>query len=224
MKECPTCKRTYPDDGFAFCLADGALLSAPFDPDEKSAVETIRASGPPPTAVLPGARPNADLRSTVAAAPPEPIFKDVPRNASRSFGRVFLIAGAGLLIVAGGIYSIVTKRSHCPQFKVSCYGGETGMVGCEVSPIADSASAAVATLAVLRTPLALQAPAFPHAKTVTWSSSAGTVESQYTMARISGRGLSGQKITVNATVDFDSGCSRTISTTYLVPASDPIRK
>ena len=34
MKECPTCKRTYSDETLSFCLADGALLSAPYDPRE----------------------------------------------------------------------------------------------------------------------------------------------------------------------------------------------
>jgi hypothetical protein len=33
MKECPTCKRTYADNSLTFCLADGALLSAPYDPN-----------------------------------------------------------------------------------------------------------------------------------------------------------------------------------------------
>ena len=30
MKRCPTCNRTYTDDTFSFCLADGTLLSAPY--------------------------------------------------------------------------------------------------------------------------------------------------------------------------------------------------
>jgi hypothetical protein len=33
MKKCPQCKRTYADDSFSFCLADGALVSASYDPD-----------------------------------------------------------------------------------------------------------------------------------------------------------------------------------------------
>jgi hypothetical protein len=33
MKRCPECHRTYSDDTIAFCLADGALLSAPYDSD-----------------------------------------------------------------------------------------------------------------------------------------------------------------------------------------------
>ena len=31
MKKCPECNRTYADDTLAFCLVDGAVLSAPFD-------------------------------------------------------------------------------------------------------------------------------------------------------------------------------------------------
>jgi hypothetical protein len=31
MKRCPQCNRTYADEQFAFCLADGTLLSAPYD-------------------------------------------------------------------------------------------------------------------------------------------------------------------------------------------------
>ncbi len=34
MKRCPKCNRTYSDETFSFCLADGALLSAPFDSEK----------------------------------------------------------------------------------------------------------------------------------------------------------------------------------------------
>jgi hypothetical protein len=33
MKKCPQCNRTYADESFSFCLEDGALLSASYDPD-----------------------------------------------------------------------------------------------------------------------------------------------------------------------------------------------
>lgn len=48
MKECPKCNRTYSDDSLAFCLVDGAILSAPFDSaptlvlDEVSVQSTAR--------------------------------------------------------------------------------------------------------------------------------------------------------------------------------------
>lgn len=33
MKRCPQCNRTYADETLTYCLADGSLLSAPYDPD-----------------------------------------------------------------------------------------------------------------------------------------------------------------------------------------------
>jgi hypothetical protein len=38
MKKCPECNRTYADETFAFCLADGALLSASYDPHATQAL------------------------------------------------------------------------------------------------------------------------------------------------------------------------------------------
>ena len=32
MRKCSQCKRTYADESFSFCLEDGALLSASYDP------------------------------------------------------------------------------------------------------------------------------------------------------------------------------------------------
>lgn len=40
MKRCPQCSRTYSDDTFAFCLADGSLLSAPFDSEKTLVIQT----------------------------------------------------------------------------------------------------------------------------------------------------------------------------------------
>ena len=40
MKSCPACKRTYFEDTFAFCLEDGSLLSAPYDPDATLRIQT----------------------------------------------------------------------------------------------------------------------------------------------------------------------------------------
>ena len=40
MKKCPQCKRTYADETLAFCLADGALLSAPYDPNATLVIPT----------------------------------------------------------------------------------------------------------------------------------------------------------------------------------------
>lgn len=47
IKRCPSCSRTYSDQSISFCLADGALLSAPYDSPR---------SEPPPTEILPSTR------------------------------------------------------------------------------------------------------------------------------------------------------------------------
>lgn len=39
MKRCPQCNRTYHDE-FSFCLIDGSILSAPYDPQETLVLQT----------------------------------------------------------------------------------------------------------------------------------------------------------------------------------------
>src|SRR6185369_6700680 len=51
MKSCPTCKRTF-EDTFTFCLIDGAILSAPFDPLATHANPEVRNTGQARTEVL----------------------------------------------------------------------------------------------------------------------------------------------------------------------------
>jgi hypothetical protein len=40
MKRCSQCNRTYSDDTFSFCLADGALLSPPSDSEKTLILST----------------------------------------------------------------------------------------------------------------------------------------------------------------------------------------
>lgn len=74
MKNCPTCNRTYPDDTLAFCLMDGSVLSAPYDPSETRAAPR-RSSEPQPTEVFRAAAEPAEVRaplqSTIRAPVPE---------------------------------------------------------------------------------------------------------------------------------------------------------
>jgi hypothetical protein len=61
MKQCPTCNRTYANDEFAFCLADGTLLSAPYELGEaRQLAPANRSSNPPITEVLPTPAPLDD--------------------------------------------------------------------------------------------------------------------------------------------------------------------
>lgn len=74
MKSCPTCNRTYPDDTLAFCLMDGSVLSAPYDPAETRAARA-RSNEPPPTEVIraptKSSEPRAPLQSTIRAPVPQ---------------------------------------------------------------------------------------------------------------------------------------------------------
>jgi len=80
MKSCPTCNRTYPDDTLAFCLMDGAVLSAPYDPDRVRRSSGERSAPAPSTEVMPRAAVPEDQAipatiqsppiSTMQASPP----------------------------------------------------------------------------------------------------------------------------------------------------------
>jgi formylglycine-generating enzyme required for sulfatase activity len=101
MKSCPTCNRTF-EDLMTFCLVDGSILSAPFDPKaEKTPIEmpppatlyppaitaepaTASAERPAATMILPtesAAKPaslnevNQPAIKTIVAAPPEVVFQ-----------------------------------------------------------------------------------------------------------------------------------------------------
>ena len=68
MKSCPTCNRTF-EDTFTFCLIDGSILSAPFDPAKPE--PPTRASDPQRTEVLRGPTDPNRLPETKSASPAE---------------------------------------------------------------------------------------------------------------------------------------------------------
>jgi hypothetical protein len=78
MKECPECKRTYAGDMITFCLADGSLLSPPYDPPK---VTITSSRDELPTEVIPPHR--------------------IPRllEARRSSGSKYIAAGLLCLLI-----------------------------------------------------------------------------------------------------------------------------
>ena len=52
MKSCPACNRTYSDNATTFCLVDGAILSAPYDPETTLHMPGSRARVPSPAYIL----------------------------------------------------------------------------------------------------------------------------------------------------------------------------
>jgi hypothetical protein len=114
MKSCPSCNRTYPDDNLAFCLMDGSVLSAPYDPNARATppatqnISSSRTTRPPATEVMKGAAAvqdqNAQLLSTIQAAPPQiPTQYRAPRpdNSLRSRKKLYLIFVAISLLLLG---------------------------------------------------------------------------------------------------------------------------
>ncbi|HWT00163.1 MAG TPA: SPOR domain-containing protein [Pyrinomonadaceae bacterium] len=44
MKRCPTCGRTYADEYLSYCLDDGSVLSAPYEPEQTQRIHAPRAT------------------------------------------------------------------------------------------------------------------------------------------------------------------------------------
>lgn len=92
MKSCPTCNRTF-EDTFTFCLVDGSILSAPFDPTAATQGNPLpRRTTDVPTEVLPYSAPTVldQTSPTLAAAkaltwgarPVEPTLPSTPESAT----------------------------------------------------------------------------------------------------------------------------------------------
>ncbi len=86
MKQCPQCSRTYADESITFCLADGALLSAPYDSEATQRIPLARSTNPPPTEVLPSQQP-----------------QPIPQKGNSKFIYAVIAVMVGLVITLAGI-------------------------------------------------------------------------------------------------------------------------
>ena len=123
MKSRPTCNRTYPDDNLAFCLMDGSVLSAPYDPAETRAAPR-RSNEPPPTEVISApakpAETRGSLQSTIRAPVPEiPALHRTEKTTvvpetSRATSSLFrwAIGARGAIAIACAIYACVGLYLH----------------------------------------------------------------------------------------------------------------
>lgn len=102
IKRCPSCNRTYSDESISFCLADGALLSAPYGStrDEPPPTEVL----PPPTrAAVPPTQPAKPAVPTMTR-PPEyrPVTlaeaDDTPKGRA---GLIWVVIAVGVLSLVG---------------------------------------------------------------------------------------------------------------------------
>jgi hypothetical protein len=114
MKSCPTCNRTF-EDSFTFCLVDGAILSAPGDPQTTQRIPEVRKTDPPPTESLSHKNSlyHADLPPTIQASPQTSKDSSPERKTSPSFVKRLLrgaIVGLAVGVVIGPIVIVVNER------------------------------------------------------------------------------------------------------------------
>lgn len=96
MKICPSCRRTYDDDGLNFCLEDGSVLTfSSLD----SAAPTIAMHQPRPTEPSPQIRAGWDAQQPqgVAAYPTQ------PKKKSKAWLWALSILGLAVLLCGGGL-------------------------------------------------------------------------------------------------------------------------
>jgi hypothetical protein len=233
MKKCPQCKRTYADDAFTFCLEDGALLSAPYDPGEEKPVSQKRAMSPP-TDVMPAPR---DAQPTATIPSPPPTKQVVPFTQSqfgdstprKSFARYVVVAVVGVVIGVVAIALYAFGRADCPTLIINCTpGAKTTYCGVRDAPastggLARPISAALCSRSVI---LWQVAPMPSEVEGISWSASTAEKPQSYgTQSEITldTSGLSGVKVTVTAKVHSRKWlCSETLSTSFVVPAAEKL--
>jgi hypothetical protein len=95
MKRCPTCGRTYADESLSYCLDDGSVLSAPYEPEQ-----TQRIPAPRATNLVTEALP-AGQTSQAAKADRKPLL-------------VYILRGL-VALLAGGAFVAWLKRDSTPS-------------------------------------------------------------------------------------------------------------
>jgi hypothetical protein len=116
MKSCPACNRIYADDTITFCLVDGSILSAPYDPHAPQPYRHPQ-NEPPPTEILPSVAKPADTiptsRYSKIPAPPPSFKLAVERNQGqkrRISKRSVVIIAAVLFVTILGLVMIVSRN------------------------------------------------------------------------------------------------------------------
>jgi len=238
VKSCPTCKRTF-HDTTVFCLVDGSILDAPFDPEAPRHLPNSGRTEAPPTEVLkasnslprtiPGPAPTITAQH---ASPTYPLPADVSASPRKKFSPLYLVVPVALLAIGGVIVLFMLRSTaSCPNLRVDCFPGSgpaTGTPIC-VLRVEDAPSATRdypqdpgRLLCSLNPALALQAAALPKSVTnVSWTLSSGKIKSDSPDQQhvyIDTAGLSGREITATAKVSgYGWLCSNTASASFRAP-------
>lgn len=95
MKICPTCRKTYSDDGLNFCLEDGSVLT--FATSE--APPTVMMQQPPPTNPNPGMLNQPGIQTSWDT---QAQYSMQPKKSSKTWLWVVGVLGIALLLCGGG--------------------------------------------------------------------------------------------------------------------------
>src|SRR5437870_13519608 len=120
MKTCPTCNRPYADDTLNFCLMDGSVLSAAYDPQATYRMPPARVSAPQSPETLPGRPKAADtiqspLHPTPSPLPPAFVAPPYQDQRAKGFDKRWLALPLAVLFIGllgGGVLLVVlgTKK------------------------------------------------------------------------------------------------------------------
>lgn len=230
MKKCPKCNRTFADDGFTFCLEDGALLSAPYDVNKTDPIGTTESGGAPRTVLMPsprdaatpGSRKEHQLPLSTIAAPRPTLPESNASTQARTNSKLFYVLPIGvvMILVVGVLMFLSYRRGQCLKISVDCHQGADDVYCTLVEDHTSGDPSEVGpALASLRVVLGLQQAAAPlGVSNITWTSSGGKlINREGTSVAIETAGLAGQEITITAkytTAGFM--CSNQSSATIVV--------
>ncbi len=107
MKICPTCRKTYHDDGLNFCLEDGTVLAVA----GVDAPPTVMMQSPPPTSPSSGVVP-PPVTQPSWEKPAQ--YSMQPKKTSKSWLWVVGLLGVGALLCGGGVIGVAFLIYYAP--------------------------------------------------------------------------------------------------------------
>jgi TonB family protein len=116
IKSCPSCNRTYSDESISFCLADGALLSAPHG-SQKEEPPPTKVLPPPTRAATPPTQPTSTPVPTITSLPTFRDYgsaDDLPPQKNSATTWILLALGA-MALIAGGVLAVRYAWPHDSQ-------------------------------------------------------------------------------------------------------------
>lgn len=122
MKSCPQCRRTYSDETLSFCLEDGALLSAPYNPQETNAPTfVLNATTLPPTvaAEVPTVVAERAEIPTIVSAPRPPQATENPSVSWKTYLAGLIISIVGEVIFFEFLYRYYYQATEDIWLKIA---------------------------------------------------------------------------------------------------------